>query len=80
MALLFSKVTMRDDYNEAEFKDWAIGQMADGWGESFEQREIRIPDGEMYVSFWNSGDDYFMLNSDEFDEYLAQDQGMGGIQ
>ena len=54
--------------------------MADGWGESFEQREIRISDGEMYVSFWNSGDDYFMLNSDEFDEYLSQDQGMGGMQ
>ena len=65
---------------EAEFKDWAVGQMADGWGESFEQREIRIPEGEMYVSFWHSGDDYFMLNSNEFDEYLAQDQGMGGIQ
>ena len=65
---------------EAEFKDWAIGQMADGWGESFEQREIRIPEGEMYVSFWHSGDDYFMLNSDEFDEYLSQDQGMGGMQ
>ena len=65
---------------EAEFKDWAVGQMADGWGESFEQREIRISDGEMYVSFWNSGDDYFMLNSDEFDEYLSQDQGMGGMQ
>ena len=65
---------------EAEFKDWAIGQMADGWGESFEQREIRIPEGEMYVSFWHSGDDYFMLNSNEFDEYLSQDQGMGGIQ
>ncbi len=65
---------------EVEFKEWAIGQMADGWGESFEQREIRIPEGELYVSFWNSGSDYFMLNSDEFDEYLAQDQGMGGME
>ena len=65
---------------EVEFKEWAIGQMADGWGESFEQREIRIPEGELYVSFWNSGSDYFMLNSNEFDEYLAQDQGMGGME
>lgn len=65
---------------EVEFKEWAIGQMADGWGESFEQREISIPEGELYVSFWNSGSDYFMLNSNEFDEYLAQDQGMGGME
>ncbi len=65
---------------EVEFKEWAIGQMADGWGESFEQREIRIPEGELYVSFWNSGSGYFMLNSAELDEYLAQDQGMGGME
>ena len=76
LELLFETNTLK----EAEFKDWAVSQMADGWGESFEQREIRIPDGEIYVSFWNSSDDYFMLNSDEFDEYLSQDLEMGGIQ
>ncbi len=63
-----------------EIREYLISQAADGYGEGLEQREIRIPDGEMYVSFWNSGSDYFMLNSDEFDEYLAQDQGMGGME
>ena len=63
-----------------EICEYLISQAADGYGEGLEQREIRIPDGEMYVSFWHSGSDYFMLNSDEFDEYLAQDQGMGGME
>ena len=62
-----------------EIREYLIGQCADGYGEGLEQREIRIPDGEMYVSFWNSGDDYFMYNESEFDNYL-QDLEMGGIQ
>ena len=62
-----------------EIREYLISQAADGYGEGIEQREIRIPDGEMYVSFWNSGDDYFMYNESEFDNYL-QDLEMGGIQ
>ena len=62
-----------------EIREYLIGQCADGYGEGLEQREIRIPDGEMYVSFWNSGDDYFMYNDSEFDNYL-HDLEMGGIQ
>ena len=62
-----------------EIREYLISQAADGYGEGIEQREIRIPDGEMYVSFWNSGDDYFMYNDSEFDNYL-QDLEMGGIQ
>ena len=64
---------------DEEIKEYLVGQMADGWGESFEQREIRIPEGELYVSFWNSGDEYFMYNETEFDNYL-HDLEMGGIQ
>ena len=62
-----------------EIREYLISQAADGYGEGIEQREIRIPDGEMYVSFWNSGDDYFMYNESEFDNYL-HDLEMGGIQ
>lgn len=64
---------------EAEFKDWLEGQCSDGYGEGLEQRSIRVEDGDMYVSFWHGGDDWFMLNGDEFDEYLS-DQKMGGIE
>lgn len=67
---------------DAEIKDFLTGQCSDGFGEGLEQREIRVEDGDMYVSFWNAGEEYFMLNSDEFDEYLQalhNDMSMGGM-
>ncbi len=56
------------------------GQNSDGLGEGFEQRPIQIDEGELYVSFWNSGDDYFLLTESEFEEHLRQQNGMGGIE
>lgn len=38
----------------AEVKDYLSGQYSDGWGEGFEQRPINTPEGELYISFWNS--------------------------
>lgn len=64
---------------EAEFRDWLEGQCSDGYGEGLEQREIRIEDGEMYVSFWNASENYFFLKDEEFDEYLTG-QTMGEIE
>ena len=37
----------------------------------YEVREVEIPEGIMYVSFWNA-DDYFMLNEEEFDKHLIE--------
>ncbi|GHU80726.1 hypothetical protein FACS1894191_6620 [Clostridia bacterium] len=57
--------------------DYAIGQNADGWGESQEQHPVRTDDGDLYVSFWHSGEDYFLTPEQEFkQEYPEQEQGM----
>lgn len=40
-------------------RDAISGQNSDGLGEGFEQREIRIDEGDLYVSYWHSGGDYF---------------------
>ena len=65
---------------EAELKEFITGQNSDGLGEGAEQQDIRIPDGIMNVHFWNSGDSYFVRNSDEFSE-MPDTHGMtmGGM-
>ena len=57
-------------------RDAISGRNSDGLGEGFEQREIPIDEGDLYVSYWHSGDDYFLHTEDEFDEYLSQLLGM----
>lgn len=62
-------------------RDWLTGQCSDGLGEGFEQQPIDTMDGELFVSFWNSGDDYAMMTESEFNEYLQQNEmQMGGMQ
>ena len=61
-------------------RDWLTGQCSDGLGEGFEQQPIDTMDGELFVSFWNSGDDYAMMTESEFDENLQQNEmQMGGM-
>lgn len=55
------------------------GQLSDGWGEGFEQREIRLGDDKVYISFWNCDDDYFLKPESEVFPEQGLNQGMGGI-
>lgn len=68
---------------EADLKDWITGQNSDGLGEGFEHQEINIDSysssGRICVSFWHSGDDYFVDNEDEFAERLEQGFNLGGM-
>ncbi len=73
------------DSEMAEFQDWWTGQAADGWGEGFEQREIKTDAfGTIYVSFWNSSDSWQIeaemtnsTNTADIEEEESLD--MGGI-
>ena len=49
----------------AELTEWISGQFSDGWGEGLEQREIKVEDGELYLSFWDSSDRFFIKPEDE---------------
>lgn len=52
------------------------GQESDGWGEGFEQRQIRTEEGEVCVSFWNSGSDFFIRTEQELKQAQSPDFGM----
>lgn len=62
---------------EEVFKAWILGQNSDGLGEGFEQQDIEIDDGILNVHFWNSSDEYYVENEDDF--YNRMDNGMGGM-
>lgn len=77
-------VRLKEPLTEAEteiLKEWISGQNSDGLGEGFEQRAIETEEGDLYVSFWNSGDGYFVYNQEEMDEYIHQQHEiqMGGM-
>ncbi|HHV07142.1 MAG TPA: hypothetical protein GXX69_02875 [Firmicutes bacterium] len=65
----------------AELTDRLSGQFSDGWGEGLEQREIEVYDGELYVSFWDSSNRFFIKPEDELkvNQSFGFGMTMGGM-
>ncbi|MBS5733269.1 MAG: hypothetical protein KHW87_01000 [Clostridiales bacterium] len=74
------KEQLTEDETEI-FKNWLVGQCSDGFGEHFEQQSIQTEDGELFVSFWNSSDGYFLCTEDKLESCIENSQGlqMGGM-
>ena len=68
------------DEEKDEIREYCIGQASDGFGEGFEQRPVKTPDGDLYISFWDSHADWFLLDDDEFEQRFSDNQEMGGLQ
>ena len=67
------EVTLRAPLTELEteaLREWITGQNSDGLGEGFEQHPIRTEEGDLFVSMWNSGEEYFVRTRDEMNRSL----------
>lgn len=82
---LFGRIvcSLKEKLTDAETEiltEWISGQNSDGYGEHFEQQPIDTEDGNLFVSFWNSGDNYSIMTRNELDEYIDnQGMTMGGM-
>ena len=64
-----------------ELIDQVEGQLADGFGEHFEQQKLYLGDDKVFMSFWNSGDDYFIKPESEVfpEQDIKADEKMAEI-
>lgn len=81
---IYGVITVRSygELSRAEMIDLTndlTGSLADGWGESYEQHPVTLGDDEVYISFWNSDDSYFLKPESKVFPEQKFDQTMGGI-
>ena len=81
---IYGVITVRSygELSKAEMIDLIndlTGSLADGWGESYEQHPVTLGDDEVYISFWNSDDGYFLKPESEVFHTQNFKQTMGGI-
>jgi len=55
----------------ATLQDYLTGQYSDGFGEGFEQRDIKIDRGELNVSLWSYEDEFYIVTERVFRQRLG---------
>ncbi len=62
-----------------ELTEQVEGQLADGFGEHFEQQKLYLGDDKVFMSFWSSDDNYFIKPESEVFPEQKFEQTMGGM-
>lgn len=68
-----------DHAEMTELMEYITGQFSDGWGESYEQHPVTLGGDEVYISFWDCDDDYFLKPESEVFPTQNFEQTMGGM-
>ena len=64
------------DKSMEKFRQYCIGQLSDGWGESLEQKYMRTEGGEINISFWSDDESWALVPEDEYLSDNTQDMEM----
>ena len=67
------KETLRDD-EQTVLCNYISGQYSDGWGEGFEQRDIRVEDGTLAVHFWQEDGFKMMPSFEKIQDHMQMTQ------
>jgi hypothetical protein len=75
--VITAKITGELSDEEMEkFRQYCVGQLSDGWGESLEQKYMRTEGGEINISFWSDDEAWALVPEDEYLSDNTQDLEM----